>query len=154
MVSELKRIMLVEDDPRDVELVLEALDEYKLANEVVVAADGEEALDYLHRRGNFKTRPSGNPAVVLLDLKLPKVSGMEVLRHIRSHEALKMIPIVILTSSREERDWIESYQLGINAYVVKPVDFHAFVEAVKELGVFWAVINEPPPGSVGRAGRR
>ncbi|MBU4263554.1 MAG: response regulator [Proteobacteria bacterium] len=154
MVSKLKRILLVEDDPRDVELTMEALGDYNLANEVVVATDGEEALDYLYCRGNFKDRPTANPAVVLLDLKLPKVSGMEVLRHIRSEEKLKMIPVVILTSSREERDWIESYQLGINAYVVKPVDFHDFVEAVKELGVFWAVINEPPPGSVGRVGKR
>lgn len=154
MVSKLKRILLVEDDPRDAELVLEALGDYNLANEVVIASDGEEALDYLYCRGNFKDRPIGNPAVVLLDLKLPKVSGMEVLRHIRSDEMLKMTPIVILTSSREERDWIESYKLGINAYVVKPVDFHDFVEAVKELGVFWAVINEPPPGSVGKAGKR
>lgn len=154
MVSELKRILLVEDDPRDAELILEALEEYKLANEVVVACDGEEALDYLYGRGNFMSRLIGNPAVVLLDLKLPKISGMEVLRQIRSDEKLKMIPIVILTSSREERDWIESYKLGVNAYVVKPVDFHDFVEAVKELGVFWAVINEPPPGSVGKAGKR
>jgi len=148
MVSELKRILLVEDDPRDVELVIEALGDYNLANEVVVACDGEEALDYLYCRGNFSARPIGNPAVVLLDLKLPKVNGIEVLKHVRSDEKLKMIPIVILTSSREERDWIESYKLGINAYVVKPVDFHDFVEAVKDLGVFWAVVNEPPPGSV------
>lgn len=154
MVSKLKRILLVEDDPRDVELTLEALGDYNLANEVVVAGDGEEALDYLYCRGNFQDRPNANPAVVLLDLKLPKVSGMEVLRRIRSDEKLKMTPVVILTSSREERDWIESYQLGINAYVVKPVDFHDFVEAVKELGVFWAVINEPPPGSVDRVGKR
>jgi DNA-binding response OmpR family regulator len=154
MVSELKRILLVEDDPRDAELVTEALNEYKLANEMVLARDGEEALDYLFCRGNYKGRPSGNPAVVLLDLKLPKVSGMEVLKHIRSDATMKMIPIVILTSSREERDWIETYKLGINAYVVKPVDFHDFVNAVKELGVFWAVINEPPPGSVGRVGKR
>lgn len=154
MPTELKRILLVEDDPRDAELVMEALGEYNLANEVVVAGDGEEALDFLYRRGNFKGRSNGNPAVVLLDLKLPKVSGMEVLRQIRSDEKLKMIPTVILTSSREERDWIESYKLGINAYVVKPVDFHDFVEAVKELGVFWAVINEPPPGSVVKAGNR
>ena len=154
MVSELKRMLLVEDDPRDVELIMEALGDYNLANEVVVACDGEEALDYLYCRGNFKARPSGNPAVVLLDLKLPKVSGMEVLKQIRSDEKMKMMPIVILTSSREEKDWIESYKLGINAYVVKPVDFHDFVEAVKDLGVFWAVVNEPPPGSVGRAGKR
>jgi CheY-like chemotaxis protein len=148
MISELKRILLAEDDPRDVELVLEALGDYNLANEVIVANDGEEALDYLYCRGKFNTRPSGNPAVVLLDLKMPKVSGMEVMKQIRSDDNLKMIPIVVLTSSREEKDWIESYQLGINAYVVKPVDFHEFVEAVKDLGVFWAVINEPPPGSV------
>ncbi len=148
MISELKRILLAEDDPRDVELILEALGDYNLANEVIVASDGEEALDYLYCRGKFNTRPSGNPAVVLLDLKMPKVSGTEVLKQIRSDDNLKMIPIVVLTSSREEKDWIESYQLGINAYVVKPVDFHEFVEAVKDLGVFWAVINEPPPGSV------
>ncbi|HMK49364.1 MAG TPA: response regulator [Thermodesulfovibrionales bacterium] len=154
MVSELKRILLVEDDPRDVELVIEALGDYNLANEVVVAGDGEEALDYLYCRGSFSSRPSGNPAVVLLDLKLPKVSGIQVLQQIKSDEKLKMMPIVVLTSSREERDWIESYKLGINAYVVKPVDFHDFVEAVKDLGVFWAVINEPPPGSVERIGKR
>jgi DNA-binding response OmpR family regulator len=148
MVTELKRVLLVEDDPRDVELILEALGEYNLANEVIVAIDGEEALDYLHCRGKFKERPDSNPAVVLLDLKLPKINGMEVLKQIRSDKKLKMIPVVILTSSREERDWIESYKLGVNAYVVKPVDFHEFVNAVKDLGVFWAVINEPPPGSL------
>lgn len=152
MVTELKRILLVEDDPRDVELILEALGDYNLANEVIVANDGEEALDYLFCRGNFKARHGNNPAVVLLDLKLPKVSGMEVLKEIRADEKLKMTPVVVLTSSREERDWIDSYKLGVNAYVVKPVDFHAFVEAVKELGVFWAVINEPPPGSLRNAG--
>jgi CheY-like chemotaxis protein len=150
MVTELKRILLVEDDPRDVELILESLGDYNLANEVVVARDGEEALDYLYHRGNFKTRPNGNPAVVLLDLKLPKVNGMEVLRQIRSDEKLKMMPVVILTSSREEKDWVESYKLGVNAYVVKPVDFQAFVKAVKDVGAFWAVVNEPPPGSVGK----
>ena len=154
MVSELKRILLVEDDPRDIELIMEALGDYKLANEVIVANDGEEAMDYLYCRGNFKSRLSGNPAVVLLDLKLPKVSGMEVLKQIRSDEKLKVIPIVILTSSREERDLIESYKLGINAYVVKPVDFHDFVEAVKDLGIFWAVVNEPPPGSVRNVKKR
>jgi DNA-binding response OmpR family regulator len=150
MVTELKRILLVEDDPRDVELVLESLGDYNLANEVVVARDGEEALDYLYHRGNFKSRPNGNPAVVLLDLKLPKVKGTEVLRQIRSDEKLKMMPVVILTSSREEKDWVESYKLGVNAYVVKPVDFHEFVKAVKDVGAFWAVVNEPPPGSVGK----
>jgi CheY-like chemotaxis protein len=148
MITELKRILLVEDDPRDVELILESLADYNLANEVVVAYDGEEALDYLYCRGNFKARPGGNPAVMLLDLKMPKVSGTEVLRQIRSDEKLKMIPVVILTSSREEKDWVESYKLGVNAYVVKPVDFHEFVKAVKDIGAFWAVINEPPPGSI------
>ena len=150
MATELKRILLVEDDPRDVELIMESLGDYNLANEVVVARDGEQALDYLCCRQAFKGRPNGNPAVVLLDLKLPKVSGMEVLRHIRSDEKLKMMPVVILTSSREEKDWVESYKLGVNAYVVKPVDFHEFVRAVKDVGAFWAVVNEPPPGSVGK----
>jgi DNA-binding response OmpR family regulator len=150
MVTELKRILLVEDDPRDVELILESLGDYNLANEVIVARDGEEAMDYLYRRGNFKARPNGNPAVVLLDLKLPKVNGMEVLRQIRSDEKLKMMPVVILTSSREEKDWVESYKLGVNAYVVKPVNFQEFVKAVKDVGAFWAVVNEPPPGSVGK----
>ncbi|HZZ16003.1 MAG TPA: response regulator, partial [Candidatus Sulfotelmatobacter sp.] len=127
------------------------LAEYNLANEVVVARDGEEALDYLYRRGNHKTRTNGNPAVMLLDLKLPKINGFEVLQQIRADENLKMIPVVMLTSSREERDLVTSYKLGVNAYVVKPVDFHQFVNAVKELGVFWAVINQPPPGSVKRS---
>jgi DNA-binding response OmpR family regulator len=150
MVTELKRILLVEDDPRDVELILESLGDYNLANEVIVARDGEEAMDYLYHRVNFKARPNGNPAVVLLDLKLPKVNGMEVLRQIRSDEKLKMMPVVILTSSREEKDWVESYKLGVNAYVVKPVNFQEFVKAVKDVGAFWAVVNEPPPGSVGK----
>ena len=144
----LGRILLVEDDPKDVELTMTALDEYNLTNEVVTAADGEEALDYLHYRGKFQRRSNGNPAVLLLDLKLPKIDGLEVLQHIRSDDKLKMIPVVVLTSSREERDMVASYKLGVNAYVVKPVDFHEFVNAIKELGVFWAIINEPPPGSI------
>jgi CheY-like chemotaxis protein len=144
----LGRILIVEDDPKDVELTLTALEEYNLANEVVVTRDGEEALDYLYCRGNFATRTNGNPAVLLLDLKLPKVDGLEVLQQIKSDEKLKMIPVVVLTSSREERDMVASYKLGVNAYVVKPVDFHEFVNAIKELGIFWAVINEPPPGSI------
>ena len=148
MMNELGRILIVEDDPKDVELTLTALEEYNLANEVVVTRDGEEALDYLYCRGNFKMRTSDNPAVLLLDLKLPKIDGLEVLQQIRSDEKLSMIPVVVLTSSREERDMVTSYKLGVNAYVVKPVDFHEFVNAVKELGIFWAVINEPPPGSV------
>jgi len=147
-MSELGRILIVEDDPKDVELTLTALEEYNLVNEVVVTRDGEEALDYLYCRGNFKMRTSDNPAVLLLDLKLPKVDGLEVLQQIKSNEKLKMIPVVVLTSSREERDMVASYKLGVNAYVVKPVDFHEFVNAIKELGIFWAVINEPPPGSV------
>ena len=147
-MNELARILIVEDDPKDVDLTLTALEEYNLANEVVVTRDGEEALDYLYCRGNFKMRSSENPAVLLLDLKLPKVDGLEVLQQIRSDEKLKLIPVVVLTSSREERDMVASYKLGVNAYVVKPVDFHEFVNAIKELGIFWAVINEPPPGSV------
>jgi CheY-like chemotaxis protein len=147
-MSNLGRILLVEDDPKDVELTLTALEEYNLANEVVVARDGAEALDYLYCRGNFASRSSDNPAVLLLDLKLPKVNGLEVLQQIKSDEKLKMIPVVVLTSSKEEKDMVASYRLGVNAYVVKPVDFHEFVNAIKELGVFWAVINEPPPGSI------
>ena len=147
-MEQLGRILMVEDDPKDVELTLMALEDYKLANEVVVARDGEEALDYLYCRGNFTTRTPDNPAVLLLDLKLPKVDGLEVLQQIKSDEKLRMIPVVVLTSSHEERDMVASYKLGVNAYVVKPVDFHEFINAVKELGIFWAVINEPPPGSV------
>ena len=147
-MNKLGRILLVEDDPKDVELTLTALEEYNLANEVIVARDGEEALEYLYSRGKFKTRSSGNPAVVLLDLKLPKVDGLEVLKQVKSEENLRMIPIVVLTSSKEEKDMVASYKLGVSAYVVKPVDFHEFVNAIKELGIFWAVINEPPPGSV------
>jgi CheY-like chemotaxis protein len=142
------RILMVEDDPKDVELTLTALEEYNLVNEVVVVRDGQEALNYLYCQGPFSARPHDNPAVILLDLKLPKVDGLEVLNRIKSDGSLKMIPVVVLTSSREERDMMKSYQLGVNAYVVKPVDFHEFVNAVRELGVFWAVINQPPPGSV------
>ena len=149
-MSELGRILIVEDDPKDVELTLTALEEYNLANEVVVTRDGEEALDYLYCRGSFKMRTGENPAVLLLDLKLPKINGLEVLQQIKSDENLRMIPVVVLTSSREEKDMVASYTLGVNAYVVKPVDFHEFVNAIKELGIFWAIINEPPPGSVRR----
>lgn len=148
MVIKLKRILLVEDSPNDVELTLEALSEYNLANEVEVAKDGQEALDFLYYHGQFSDRPDGNPAVILLDLKLPKINGIEVLRQIRADERLKLIPVVVLTSSHEEQDRVESYKLGANAYVVKPVDFHAFIDAVKSLGIFWAIINEPPPVSV------
>ena len=142
------RILLVEDDPKDVELTFTALEEYHLANEVVVARDGEEALDYLYYRGKFAARSDGAPAVLLLDLKLPKIDGLEVLKQIKSDPKLKMIPVVVLTSSHEEKDMVASYRLGVNAYVVKPVDFHEFVNAIKELGIFWAVINQPPPGSL------
>jgi CheY-like chemotaxis protein len=147
-MHELKRILLVEDDPRDVELTMEALSENSLANEVLVVRDGEEALDYLYHRADFKDRSPGNPAVILLDLKLPKVDGIEVLRTVRFDEDLKMIPVVILTSSRQDRDVVETYKLGVNAYVVKPVNFGDFITAVKQIGLFWAIINEPPLGSM------
>ena len=147
----LGRILIVEDDPKDVELTLAALDEYNLANEVVVTRDGQEALDYLYCQGKYDARPGDNPAVILLDLKLPKIDGLEVLQQIKSDERVKMIPVVVLTSSHEEKDMMRSYSLGVNAYVVKPVDFHEFINAVKELGVFWAIVNQPPPGSVKKA---
>jgi CheY-like chemotaxis protein len=147
-MSTLGRILIVEDDPNDVELTLTALADYNLANEVVVTRDGQQALDYLYCRGEFQSRARENPAVMLLDLKLPRVGGLEVLQQVKADERLKLIPVVVLTSSHEEKDMMRSYSLGVNAYVVKPVDFHEFVNAVKELGIFWAVINEPPPGSV------
>ena len=150
MMANLKRILLAEDNPKDVELTLMALEEHNLANEVVVVNDGAEALDYLYRRGKFAMSADNRPAVVLLDLKMPKVDGLEVLRTIKKDDNFKTIPVVILTSSREEKDLVESYKLGVNAYVVKPVDFQQFVDAVKQLGAFWAVVNEPPPGSAGR----
>jgi CheY-like chemotaxis protein len=140
----LKRILLAEDNPRDVELTLAALGEDHLANDVDVVRNGEEALDYLYRRGAFSARAEGNPAVVLLDLKMPKVDGIEVLRQIKSDEQMKVIPIVVLTSSREEQDLAKSYKLGANAYVVKPIDFQQLIASIKQLGLFWAVLNEPP----------
>ena len=143
----LKPILLVEDNPNDLELTLIALERSQLANEVIVVRDGAEALDYLHSRGAWEGRPAGNPAVVLLDLKLPKVDGIEVLREVRGSQKLRSMPVVMLTSSREEQDLLRSYSLGVNAYVVKPVDFKEFVRAIADLGVFWAVLNEPPPGS-------
>jgi CheY-like chemotaxis protein len=145
MVVKLKRILMVEDNPNDAELTMEALAEHNLANDVLWVHDGEEALDYLHCRGKYDGCDCSELAVILLDLKLPKVDGLEVLRVIKSDPRLKLIPVVVLTSSREERDLVESYQLGVNAYVVKPVDFGEFMKAVEELGVFWALINEPPP---------
>jgi DNA-binding response OmpR family regulator len=147
-MNKLGRILMVEDDPKDVELTFTALEEYNLANEVIVTRDGEQALDYLFCRGEYQMRSSENPAVMLLDLKLPKLDGLEVLKQVKSNDSLRMIPVVVLTSSKEERDMVASYKLGVNAYVVKPVNFHEFVNAIKELGVFWAIINEPPPGSV------
>ena len=144
----LKPILLVEDDKRDLELTLIALERSQLANEVVVLRDGAEALDYLFREGPHAARAEGNPAVVLLDLKLPKVTGLEVLQAVRARPALRSIPIVMLTSSQEEADVLKSYELGVNAYVVKPVAFDHFVSAIADLGVFWAVLNEPPPGSL------
>ncbi len=146
-MAELKNILLVEDSARDLELTLAALARCQLANEIVVARDGVEALDYLYRRGNFADRAPGDPAVVLLDLKMPKMDGLEVLEQIKSDPMQRQIPVVMLTSSREERDLLRSYQLGVNSFVVKPVDFSAFFDAIRELGMFWAVLNEPPPGS-------
>ena len=154
MNTPLKCILLVDDSPRDTELVLDALAQNNLANEVVALRDGVEVLDYLYRRGPFADRTAGHPAVVLLDLKMPRVDGIEVLRQIKSDPQLKMIPVVVLTSSREEQDLVNSYQLGVNAYIVKPVKFQEFVEAVKLVGAFWAVVNEPPPGSVSSVQRK
>ena len=147
-MSEPKRILLAEDSPQDVEMTLEALSRHHLINEVIVVNDGAQALDYLYSRGRFSGRAPGNPVLVLLDLKMPKVDGLEVLRTIKSDDRLRTTPVVMLTSSREEQDVVRSYRLGINAYVVKPVDFHSFIEAVKQLGAFWAIHNEPPPSSV------
>jgi CheY-like chemotaxis protein len=140
----IKNILLVEDDPRDVELTLAALDDQRLANKVEVVENGAEALDYLYRRGRFEMRAGGDPIVVLLDNKMPKVSGLEVLRTMRAEARLKTIPVVVLTSSRETLDLVDFYKNGANAYVVKPVDFSEFMEAVKQLGIFWAAVNEPP----------
>lgn len=145
MNAEVPAILIAEDNPNDVELTIEALSEHNLANRVTVAHDGVEAMEYLRREGAFSEREPGNPAVVLLDIKMPRKDGLEVLREIRGDAKLKRLPVVILTSSREEQDLITSYDLGANAYVVKPVDFPSFIDAVKELGVFWALINERAP---------
>ena len=145
MIADLKHIVLAEDNANDVELTLAALREHHVINEVVVVRDGAEALDYLYKRNRYANRVTGNPALLLLDLKMPKVDGLEVLRQVKSTPALKTIPVVVLTSSREEQDLVRTYDLGVNAYVVKPIDFHEFMDAVKMLGGFWAVINETPP---------
>ena len=149
-MSPLKRILLAEDNPNDIELTLSALEEYNLANEVVIVRDGVEALDYLFQRGKFAGHPNGVPAVILLDLKMPRMDGLETLRQIRSEALFKHVPVVMITSSREEQDLIRSYELGVNAYVVKPVDFQKFVECIKQIGFFWALINEPPPRPAGK----
>ncbi len=150
----LKRILLAEDDHRDVELTVMALNDYRIANRIDVVRDGAEALDYLYRRGAFEDRVPEAPAVILLDLKMPKVNGLEVLRQMNEDENLRMIPVVMLTSSREERDIVESYKLGVNAYVVKPVDFGQFVDAIKQIGFFWAVVNQAPPEAVESQGKQ
>ena len=141
-MEDLKRILLVEDDQRDVELTLAALEEIDLANKIDIVNDGEDALDFLFKRGNFEKREGGNPVVVLLDLKMPKIGGIEVLKQIKGDKKLRTIPVVILTSSKMESDLIETYNLGVNGYVVKPVEFENFVKTVKEVGSFWAILNE------------
>ena len=146
----LKPILLVEDNPKDLELTLEALAECKLANSVVTVRDGAEALDYLYSRGAYAGRDNGDPAVVLLDLKLPKVDGLEVLERVKSDARLRHTPVVMLTASREERDLVRSYEIGVNAFVVKPVDFKEFFVAIRDLGMFWAVLNELPLGGEGK----
>ena len=144
-MADLRPILLVEDNPRDLELTLAALAKCQLANDIVVARDGAEALDYLDCRGSHAARVPGDPAVVLLDLKLPKIDGLEVLEKVKTNPLQRQIPVVMLTSSREESDLLRSYELGVNAFVVKPVDFNAFFEAIQDLGMFWAILNEPPP---------
>jgi CheY-like chemotaxis protein len=139
-----RKILLVDDNPRDTELILDALSSYNLTNEVVSLTDGSEALDYLYCRGTFQGRDNAPPAFILLDLKMPKVDGIDVLRQVKSDSHLRTIPIVVMTSSRQEQDLLSSYELGVNAYVVKPVRFQEFVEAVRQLGIFWAILNEPP----------
>ncbi len=144
----IKRILLVEDNANDIELILTGLAENNLANEVIVVRDGEEALDYLFHRGIFRLRREGHPILVMLDLKMPKIDGLEVLAQMKSSPDLRQVPVVILTASPEESDLISGYNLGVNGYVIKPLDFHEFVDAIKSLGLFWAVVNQPPPGSL------
>jgi len=144
-MKDLRPILLAEDNPKDVELTLEALDQHNLANKVVTVKDGIEVLEFLRYEGRFKLRNRENPAVLLLDIKMPRMDGIELLQIIRNDMALKFLPIVMLTSSREESDLIRSYELGANAFVVKPVDFQNFINVIKQIGVFWALINELPP---------
>ncbi|MEW6185509.1 MAG: response regulator [Thermodesulfobacteriota bacterium] len=146
-MMDLRTILLVEDNPKDIELILEALADHHLANRVKVVHDGVEALEYLRCQGQYQLRPAGDPAVILLDIKMPRMDGIEVLRTIRKDDRMKFIPVVMLTSSREEPDLKQCYELGVNAYVVKPVNFNDFFEAVKQVGIFWAVINEIPSAS-------
>lgn len=149
-----RRILLVDDSPRDLELALDALQQYHVANEVVTLRDGAEALDYLYRRGEFAERTDGNPAVILLDLKMPRVNGLDVLRELKADPVMRVIPVVMMTSSREDQDLVASYRLGVNAYVVKPLSFHEFIEAIKVIGAFWAVLNEPVPSEPTAPARR
>jgi len=144
-VADLRPVLLVEDNPKDLELTLAALEKCQLANEIVIARDGEEALDYLYGNGVHRGRPDGDPTVILLDLKLPKIDGLEVLQRVKGDADLRHVPIVMLTSSREEQDLVRSYELGVNAFVVKPVEFTEFFKAIQDLGVFWAILNEPAP---------
>ena len=148
-MKDLRSVLLVDDDPQDIELILNALD-INIANDILVLRDGVEVLDYLYQRGEFSDRSDGNPVLILLDLKMPRMDGIEVLRQLKSDLRMHTIPVVILTSSRESKDLETCYQLGVNAYVVKPVNFLDFVKAVKEIGIFWALINETPPDSVSK----
>jgi CheY-like chemotaxis protein len=147
-MAKIKRILLAEDNENDVELTLTALQECRLSNEVEVVRDGADALDYIYHRGNYTERLDGLPCVILLDLKMPRVDGLEVLRQLKSDPMLRHIPVVMLTSSREEKDLVQSYDLGVNAFVVKPVDFEQFLKVIRNLGMFWAIVNEPPPAAL------
>ena len=151
-MNELRSILLVEDDPHDSELTQMALADCNLANRVIAVEDGAEAMEYLNYEGNFVTRKKGNPAVILLDIKMPRMDGIEVLKKIRSNEKLKTLPVVMLTSSKEDPDLKACYELGANAYVVKPVDFKEFMDSIKNIGVFWALINEIPPQIIDKNG--
>ena len=148
-MNKIRKILLAEDSPEDTEMTLSALSEYRVTNEIAVVPDGAQALDYLFCRGDYSGRTAGNPLLVLLDLKMPKIDGLEVLRIVKSDPNLRTVPVVMLTSSREEQDVVRSYQLGANAYVVKPVSFQQFVDAVRQIGAFWTLHNEPPPRTAG-----